>query len=90
MPFPSGYPDLLDASGFNIIERTLKHSSNQTLLLTALKWSVECCIKHEQNREVRFFVFCCNVASTTTIVKFGAHGLHVSKLNIKSFLSHIA
>ncbi len=42
----------MDASGFSIIESSLKDVSNETMLVLTLKWSVECCIKHEFNREV--------------------------------------
>ncbi|KAK7576054.1 hypothetical protein V9T40_012340 [Parthenolecanium corni] len=47
----TGYPDLLDSDGFNIIQNSLKEINNDALLSSVLKWSIECCIKHELNRE---------------------------------------
>ncbi|XKL61187.1 hypothetical protein PGB90_008244 [Kerria lacca] len=46
----TGYPDLLDDNGFKIIENMLKDATSEILVILTLKWSVECCIKHELNR----------------------------------------
>lgn len=50
-----GYPDLLDDNGFKIIENMLKDATSEILVILTLKWSVECCIKHELNRTVYFY-----------------------------------
>ncbi|XP_065216000.1 armadillo repeat-containing protein 6 homolog [Planococcus citri] len=47
----TGYPDLLDDKGFSIVANTLKNPSDDDILYLVLRWSVECCIKHERNRE---------------------------------------
>lgn len=47
----TGQPDLLDETGVRLIVRALKHESD-ALKQQALRWTRQCCFKHESNRQM--------------------------------------
>ncbi|XP_075216356.1 armadillo repeat-containing protein 6 homolog isoform X1 [Lycorma delicatula] len=63
----TGYPDLFDERGVNILSSTLAKTKDLDILKSALKWCRECCIKHENNRQIIFNS--CIVINFKTILK---------------------
>ncbi|CAH0392058.1 unnamed protein product [Bemisia tabaci] len=50
----TGYPDLLDAEGLDLMINKLEDSSSEQQQILTLQWAVECCKKHENNRQSIF------------------------------------
>lgn len=47
-------PDLLDARGIDLIKSLLDNVKNGDILIATLKWTSNCCTKHEMNRQRLF------------------------------------
>ncbi|XP_049881038.1 armadillo repeat-containing protein 6 homolog [Pectinophora gossypiella] len=47
-------PDLLDDRGIDLIKSILDNMENEDILTATLKWTTNCCVKHEMNRQKLF------------------------------------
>lgn len=47
-------PDLLDARGMELIKTIFDNVENDDIIISALRWTTTCCIKHEMNRQKLF------------------------------------
>ncbi|KAG6463655.1 armadillo repeat-containing protein 6 homolog [Manduca sexta] len=47
-------PDLLDHKGIDLIKNMLDNVEDEEILTSTLKWTTNCCIKHEMNRQKLF------------------------------------